>query len=86
MWSLVWIVVEALAVYWARTGRPLDAAMLIGYLDRHGCANGLLVHARRDAVDGLRRVPGAGAASARGAAATRDELVEYALAGLSGTA
>ncbi len=85
MWSLVWIVVEALAVYWARTGRPLDAAVLIGYLDRHGCANGLLVQARRDAVDGIRRAPGTDAARERGATMSREEVVECAFDGLGGT-
>jgi predicted ATPase/DNA-binding SARP family transcriptional activator len=86
MWSLVWIVLEALAVFWARSERPLDAAVILGYLDRHGRANGVLLDGRRQALDVLQGVPGADAARTEGAAMTRDDLVEFALGGLSGCA
>lgn len=86
MWSLVWIVLEALAVFWARSDRPIDAAFIIGYLDRHGRANGVLIDGRRHALAVLHGVPGAGAARTEGAAMTRDDLVEFALEGLRGRA
>lgn len=82
MWSLVWIVVEALAVFWARGERPIDAAVIIGHLDRHGRANGILIEGRRDALDLLQGLPEADAAREQGAAMTRDDLVEFAIGGL----
>jgi len=78
----VWIVLEALAIFWIRSERPLAAAVIIGYLDRHGHANGVLIDGRRGALAVLQGVPGADAARTDGAAMDRDGVVEFALGGL----
>ena len=85
MWSLVWVVVEALTVYWGRGGRTTDAAVLVGYLERHGLAHGLLVEGRRQVGVAVERLPAAEARTRSGAAMSRDDLVSFALDGLRTT-
>lgn len=86
MWSFVSVVIEALAIHWARCGRILDAAVLIGYLERHGLAFGALVDGRREVAGTLEHAPDVRGALARGEAMSRDALVGFALEALTARA
>ena len=78
MWSFVWVVIEALAIHWYRRGRIADAAVLLGYLERHGLAFGVLVNGRADVDRMVVHTTRVAEQRVQGAAMTRDELVAFA--------
>ena len=78
MWSFVWVVIEALAIHWGRRGRAADAAVLLGFLEHRGLAFGALSEGRAD-VNGVVCRSGVTNQGGRGAAMTRDDLVDFAL-------
>jgi hypothetical protein len=82
MWSLVWVVIEALGIFWGRCGRRTDAAVLIGYLECHGLAYGVLVEGRREVTGSVENLPAGDVWKAKAAAMSRDDLVSFALDGL----
>jgi hypothetical protein len=84
-WALVWVVMEALALYWARVGRDEPAAVLLGHLEANHIRYAQFVEQRRDAVAALRDRSDAEDHLARGAALERDQLVAYALDQLADT-
>ena len=84
-WVLVWIVMEALALYWARVGRDEPAAVLLGHLEANNIRYAHFVEQRRDAVAALRARSDAEDRLAHGAALERDQLVAYALDQLADT-
>jgi hypothetical protein len=84
MWSFVWVVIEALAIHWSRCERVLDAAVLVGYLERHGLAFGALIDGRRDVAAAIEHVEDANRALERGGSMSRDAVVEFALEGMGG--
>ncbi len=79
MWSFVWVVIEGLAIHWYRRGRIADAAVLLGYLERHGLAFGVLVNGRADVDQVVGQTTRVTGQRDQGAAMTRDELVAFAL-------
>lgn len=82
MWSLVWVVIEAITISWGRHGRPTDAAVLLGYLDRHGLGYGLLVDGRREVTAHVHDLPDGDQQRAVGASMGPDQLLSFALDGL----
>jgi hypothetical protein len=84
-WVLVWTVIEALALYWARARRDGPAAVLLGHLEAHNIRYAYFVEQRREAVAALGARGDAEDRLAQGAALERDQLVAYALAQLADT-
>jgi hypothetical protein len=78
-WALVWVGMEALALYWARTGRDEAAAVLLGHLEAMDIHYAYFVEQRAQAVTALQAQRDAQQHFARGAALDRDRLVAYAL-------
>ncbi|MGA9278956.1 ATP-binding protein, partial [Ilumatobacter sp.] len=77
MWSFAWVVIEALAIHWYRRGRIADAAVLLGYLERHGLAFGVLVKSRADVDQVVGHTNRVADQRDQGAAMTRDKLVAF---------
>jgi hypothetical protein len=76
-WLDLWVAIESLAAHWALTGRPAQAAVLLGHLDSRGRGHGAMVRRRA-------RISGVLSATqpdymAQGAAMDREELVRFAL-------
>jgi hypothetical protein len=76
---LLWVVIEALALYWARVGREEPAAVLLGHLEANNIRHAQFVEQRRDAVAAVRAGSDSEERFARGAALGRDQVVAYAL-------
>jgi predicted ATPase/DNA-binding SARP family transcriptional activator len=77
-WAHLYMVLEALAIHLADTGRTEHAAVLLGGLDAHGRSSVFLVDGRRRvraAVDDRRF----GAAVARGRSMDRAELIQFSI-------
>jgi hypothetical protein len=84
-WALVWTTIEALALYWARTGRDEPAAVLLGHLEANDIRYANFVEQRTEAVGTLRARNDSEDHLARGASLGRDQLVTYALNQLADT-
>ena len=84
-WALVWPGVEALALYWARTGRDEPAVVLLGHLEANNIRNASFVEERTQAVAALRARNDAADRLEAGAALAGDQLVAYALGQLADT-
>jgi hypothetical protein len=77
-WVNVWLTIESLVAWWARSERLEQAAVALGYLDaeqRHWAT----ADRRAKAAAAVTQDPDGARWMARGAALTRDQLVEYAL-------
>jgi hypothetical protein len=79
-----WVVLEAVALHWIRTGRSEPAAVLLGHLEAHDIRHGMFKMQRHRAVGAVRHLPEAHRWMGRGASLDRDQVVMYALAELSG--
>lgn len=82
-WMNVWPIVEATAMYWARTGRPEPAGVLLGHLEANDVHHAMFVSERQHASVALRRHPSAGSWTAQGRDLDRDQVVAYALSQLT---
>jgi predicted ATPase len=81
-WPSVWIALEYLASHWVETSRLEPGAVVLGHLDAHRPVAESRAARRAAALEGLRAYPERSGAQARGAAMTREQLVEYVLAQL----
>ena len=79
----MWPVVEAAALYWARTGQAEPAAVLLGHLEANHIHYATFVDERAQALATLRARRDAEEWLAHGAALERDQLVAYALSHLA---
>lgn len=78
-WPNVWLTLESLAAWWARSEQLEQAAVIIGHVDaaqRHWTA---MADRRAKATAAVTQHPDSARWMARGAALTRDQLVEYVL-------
>ena len=78
-WMDVLHLLETVAVYWAKTGRTRDAAVLLGHLEAGGIGSVSLAARNQKVFAGLHEDPDAQTWMADGAALDRHELVHHTL-------
>jgi hypothetical protein len=78
-WMGVWIALEHLGLHWVETSRLEPGATVLGHLDAHRPVAQNRAARRAAALEALRAHPATSGAQARGAAMTREQLVEYVL-------
>jgi hypothetical protein len=78
-WALVWVVIEGVALHWARTGRDEPSAVLLGHLEANDIRYAQFVDQRTQAVTALHARDDVEDHLARGAALGREQPVTYAL-------
>jgi predicted ATPase len=78
-WMDVWHLLETVAVYWAKTGRTRDAAVVLGHLEAGGIRSVSLAVRHQKALVDLQTHPDAQTWMAHGAALDRHELVRHVL-------
>jgi predicted ATPase len=81
-WMGVWIALERLGFHWVETSRLEPGAAVLGHLDAHRPVAQSRAARRAAALEVLRAHPETSGEQARGAAMTREQLVEYVLAQL----
>jgi hypothetical protein len=81
-WMPVWVTLEHLGLHWVETSRLECGAVVLGHLDAHRPRFQSFAARRAAALEVLRAHPETSGAQARGAAMTREQLVEYVLAQL----
>jgi hypothetical protein len=78
-WGYLWLTIESLASWWARSARLEQAAVMLGHLDAAQRHWAVMADRRAKATAAVTQHPDGARWMAHGAALTRDHLVEYAL-------
>jgi hypothetical protein len=73
-WLHVWVAVEGAAIHLALRGDPDTAAVIVGYLDRHDRQHSMFVEDRSELSHNSQQ--SYATETARGAAMTRDEVIQ----------
>jgi predicted ATPase/class 3 adenylate cyclase len=79
-WLHVWVTVEAAAIHLKRRDESDTAAVIAGYLDRHERQHSMFVEDRRELSHNSQQ--SYTTETARGAAMTRDEIIQFTLESL----